>query len=264
MGKKLSNAPVYYTVAQVQFNPVLNLDAYLSAIQPKMRESGFPDFKQEAFQRLVVPFGSVEAGQMAAPTLTPQSRYIFGDIEGRTIFLLETNSLSLQTTAYETFEMFADTLLKGIGILHETLQLAFVDRIGLRYLDAVQPSKDDESLRDYLVAEVLGLSQRGEGQLQQSVSETVAMTAAGQLVSRVLIRHGRIGLPVELAGMAPAIDSRFTQREGLHAILDTDISFVHREAFDLAKLSERLTALHDEISKSFKAIVTPRAEAAWA
>jgi len=264
MGRKLSNAPVYYTVAQVQFNPVLNLDAYLSAIQPRMRESGFPDFKQEAFQRLVVPFGGVEVGQMSAPTLTPQSRYIFGDIDGRTTFLLETNSLSFQTTAYETFEMFANTLLKGIAILHETLQLAFVDRIGLRYLDAVQPSKDGDSLGDYLVPEVLGLSQRGEGQLQQSVSETISITAAGQLVSRVLIRHGRIGLPVELAGMAPTIESRFTQREGLHAILDTDISFVHRESFDLAKLSERLTALHDEISKSFKAIVTPRAEAAWA
>ena len=37
MGKKLANAPVYYTVAQVQFNPILNLDSFLPAIQAKMR-----------------------------------------------------------------------------------------------------------------------------------------------------------------------------------------------------------------------------------
>lgn len=264
MSKKLSNAPVYYTVAQVQFNPILNLDTYLPAIQPKMRECRFPDYRQEVFQRLVMPFGGLDAGQMAAPSVTPQARYIFGDIEGRSIFLLETNNLSLQTTAYDTFETFSATLLKGLGILHEILRLDFIERIGLRYLDAVQPVHESESLKDYLVTEVLGLSQRDKDQLQQSVSETVAMTAAGQLVSRVLIRHGRIGLPMELAGMAPAIDTRFTQQEGLHAIVDTDASFVHREPFDLAKLEERLAALHDEVSKSFKATVTPHAQAVWA
>ena len=44
MGKKLTNAPVYYTVAQVQFNPVLDLDGYIPAIQSKMREAHFPGF----------------------------------------------------------------------------------------------------------------------------------------------------------------------------------------------------------------------------
>ena len=33
MGKKLTNAPVFYTVAQVQFNPVLDLDGYIAPIQ---------------------------------------------------------------------------------------------------------------------------------------------------------------------------------------------------------------------------------------
>lgn len=264
MGKKLNNAPVYYTVAQVQFNPILNLEAYLPAIQAKMREARFPDFKQEAFQRLVLPFGGVELGQVTAPSVTQQSRYRFGDMEGRSVFLLETDTLSFQTTAYDTFKVFAGTLLMGLAVLHEALQLDFVERIGLRYLDAVQPAKDGETLKEFLVPEVLGLSLRGEGQLQQSVSETVAITTAGQLVSRVLIRQGQIGLPMELASIAPVIAPRFTQRIGLHAIIDTDASFVHREAFDLGVVEGRLTALHDEISKSFKAIITPHAEAEWA
>lgn len=264
MGKKLTNAPVYYTVAQVQFNPVLDLDGYIPAIQSKMREVRFPDYKKEVVQRLVLPFGGSEQGQMAAPTLTPQSRYLFGDIDGRSLFLLETNALSFQTTSYNTFETFSGALLKGLGILHDALRLDFVDRIGLRYLDAIQPSKDGETLREFLVPEVLGLALRGEGQLQQSVSETIVTTVAGQLVSRVLIRNGQVGLPMELGGLAPVIDPRFTQRESLHAIVDTDASIGHREVFELSKVEARLTALHDEIVTSFNATVTDHARASWA
>ena len=138
MGKKLTNAPVYYTVAQVQFNPVLDLDGYIPAIQSKMREAHFPDYKKEVVQRLVLPFGGTEQGQLAAPTVTPQSRYQFGDIDGRSLFLLETNALSFQTTSYDTFAIFSGALLKGLGVLHNALRLDFVERIGLRYLDEGQ------------------------------------------------------------------------------------------------------------------------------
>lgn len=264
MGKKLTNAPVYYTVAQVQFNPVLDLDGYIPAIQAKMREAHFPDYKKEVFQRLVLPFLGTDPGQMVAPTVTPQSRYLFGDIEGSSLFLLETNTLSFQTTRYDTFETFSATLLKGLGVLHDALRLDFVERIGLRYMDAVQPAKNGETLRKFLVPEVLGHALRGEGQLQHSVSETVVSTPAGQLVSRVFIRHGHVGLPSELSGWAPKIDPRFTQRESLHAIVDTDASISYREAFELSNVGARLTALHDEIDKSFKATVTDHALASWA
>lgn len=264
MGTKLNNAPVYYTVAQVQFNPVLDLDGYVPAIQSKMREAHFPDYKKEVFQQLVLPFGGAEQGQMAAPTVTPQTRYLFGDIDGRSLFLLETNALSFQTTRYDTFETFSGALLKGLSVLHDALRLDFVERIGLRYLDAVQPSKDGETLRDFLVPEVLGHSLRGQGELQHSISETGVLTASGQLVSRVLIRDDYVGLPMELGGLSPTIDPRFIQRKSLHAIVDTDASIAHREAFDLVKVGGRLTALHDDIVKYFNATVTDHARASWA
>jgi uncharacterized protein (TIGR04255 family) len=264
MGKKLRNAPVYYTVAQVQFNPILNLDSYVAGIQTMMRKKHFPDFRQEVVQRLVLPFAGTDPSQAVAPTVTPQSRYRFGDISDSTRFVLEANALSFQTTRYETFETFSDELLSGLGIVHEALQLDFIERIGLRYLDAVQPSEGKETLRDFLVPEVLGLSQREDIQLQHSVSETVAVTPAGQLVSRVLVRHGPIGLPVELAALAPQIDPRFTLAAGQHAIIDTDASVAQREVFDLAKVGSRLTALHDEIVRCFEAIVTPHALDVWA
>lgn len=264
MGKKLSSAPVYYTVAQVQFNHVLELDSFVPAIQSKMREAQFPDFKKEVFQRLDFPVLGTQQGQMVPPTLTSQSRYLFGDIAGSTAFLLETNALTLQTTAYDTFETFSKMFLNGLDTVHSALKLSFFERIGLRYLDAVQPLKEGETLRDFLVPEVLGLALRGQGQLQISVSETTAMTNAGQLIARVVVRNGQIALPMELSGIAMPIDARFTQREGLHAIVDTDASIAHREAFELQKVEARLTALHDEIDISFKGTVTDHARASWA
>jgi hypothetical protein len=248
----------------VQFNPVLDLEAYVPAIQSKMREARFPDYRREVFQQVALPFGHADQSKMFTSNLPSQSRHVFGDIDLHSLFILETNALSFQTTRYDTFEAFSSVLLKGLGILHEALRLDFVERIGLRYLDAVQPLKESETLREFLVPEVLGHAMRPGGQLQHSMSETVVLTAAGQLVSRVLIRDGQIGLPLELVGSAPALDPRFTQRVGVHAIVDTDASVARREAFDLEKVRALLTALHDDIVTSFNATVTDHARACWA
>ncbi|MGL6410887.1 TIGR04255 family protein [Aeromonas veronii] len=262
MGIKLNNAPVYYTLAQVQFNPILGLDAFIPSIQTEMRKAGFPDFRNEIQQQVMVPFGGMVNGQMVNPSMSQQSRYMFGDIDATTHFIVDNNSLILQSTNYDTFDIFSVLFLKGLSILHNALHIDFVERIGLRYLDAVQP-KAGETLKDYLVPEVLGLSMRGEGTLQQSFSETGSLTTAGQLISRVIIREGQIGLPIELNALAPAIASRFTDTIGLHAIVDTDCFVVQREPFHLDKIKSRLINLHAEISKSFNATVTDFALKAW-
>lgn len=263
MGQKMSNAPLYFTVAQVRFNPVLNLDAYLPAIQDQFRRIHFPDFKRMDVQRLIVPFGSVaEGGQPPVPSFVRQSSCSFGDPEGRTGFVLEHNALALQTTSYDSFETFSGLLLKGLHIVHEALALEFSERIGLRYLDAVLP-KAGERLSDYLTPEVLGLSEKSPGHLVHAVSETVAMTSAGQIVSRVIIRDGHVGLPQEMSALAPTINPRFTEPEGRHAILDTDAYSEQREAFDPVKLGSRLDGLHEEIHQAFEAKVTQHAMAVW-
>jgi uncharacterized protein (TIGR04255 family) len=263
MSKKMNNAPVYFTVAQVQFNPVLNLEGYLPTIQDRMRVAHFPDFKRETFQRLMVGFGGGDGGQVPTPSFLPQARCIFGDIEGTSGFVLENNSLALQTTAYETFETFSKVLLDGLGIVHDALQLDFTQRVGLRYLDAVLP-KGNESLSDYLTPEVLGLSQKLTGQMSHSVSESLVMNAGGQLVSRVIIQDGHVGLPPEMMALAPRLNTRFTEPNGRHAIIDTDAFNEQREVFNLEKIGTKMAFLHDEILKSFEATVTPHALAVWA
>lgn len=265
MGIKLANAPVYFTVAQVRFNPVLNLDGYLPAIQDRMRAAHFPDFKRETFQRLVMSFGVAEGVEMPAPSLLPQARCSFGDISNTSVFLLENNALTFQTTAYETFPAFCKKFITGLAIVHEALHLDFTERLGLRYLNAVIP-RAGETLGDYLITEVLGLANKFDGHaLSHSMSENVTANASGeQMVARVVILDGRVGLPADLTSFAQNINPRFTQSEGRHAIIDADAFHERREIFDLSKLESKLYRLHDDfIRHSFEMITTPHAMSAW-
>jgi uncharacterized protein (TIGR04255 family) len=258
MGKRMNSAPVYFTVGQVRFNPVLNLEKYLPAIQDKLRAARFPDFTRHITQGVIAPFGSGESGS----GVINQVGYIFGDVRGASGLVLESNALALQTTAYETFEVFSESLLDGLRVVHEVLGLDFTERVGLRYLDAVLPLTN-ESVSDYLGVEVLGLCEKSLGSLVHTVSETMTVTPVGQLISRVIIREGQVGLPSELVALAPKLDPRFTQSIGRHAIIDTDASHVQRESFSLDAVEVKLKALHDEIWKSFAATVTSHALAAW-
>ena len=264
MGKKLTKAPVYYTVVQVQFNSLLGLGDRIQNIQAKMREMQFPVFQKQVLQQLDFPVLNTQGAQALPPTITTQTRYLFGNIRGQSAFLLEDNSLTFQTSAYDTFETFSRTFIAALEALHLEFGLDFTERIGLRYLDAIQPSGSNETLRDFLVPEVLGLSAREHGKFQQSISETVISIEPGKLTSRVIIRQGQVGLPMELTGVSLDLAPRFLERQGLHAIVDTDASLTHREAFDLTAIERRLTDLHDEIDASFKAIVTDSALESWA
>jgi uncharacterized protein (TIGR04255 family) len=259
---KLKRAPVYFTVAQIQFNPIEEMGNYLNTIQPAFRRLGFTDFKPQAFQRIVFPFSTAEGGNAVPPSIASQSRYSFGNIDGTESFVLETNSLAFQTTSYDVFETFSEKFLEGLKIIHSAIELSFVERIGIRYLDAVQPTKN-ETLADYLTSEVLGLSEKLSGLPAHSESVTVMNDDVGQLLSRVIITSGKIGFPMDIAATAPKINSRFTDGEGRHAILDTDSSYAQRFAFGIEEVTKRLKALKLKITQSFDATVTAHAKKSW-
>jgi len=258
MGTKMRNAPVYFTVAQIQFNPILQLESRLPEIQDGMRLAHFPDFKRQ-FQQFIDLAGVFGQQPIVPPA---QTRCFFGDIEGWSSFVLENNALAFQTTAYDTFETFSKTFLKGLAIVHDVLKLDYMERIGLRYLDAVLP-QSEENVSDYLAPEVIGLSRKLSGKMQHSFSETLTTNAAGQLISRVIIQDGPVILPSEIIQLAPRIQTKFTHFTGCHAVLDTDAFCQERIAFNLKSIASKLNALHNEILNSFQVTVTEHALSVW-
>jgi uncharacterized protein (TIGR04255 family) len=268
MGKKMKNAPVYYTLAQARHNPILRLGAYIPDIQDWMRKAGFPDHQRSPTMVLPLTLAVGPDGQPDAQRMVPRSseRHLFLSADGSRGFIVEEGSLSFQTTEYDTFEPFIDAFLTGFGIVHECIKLDYIERVGIRYLDAVIPQEDSpDELVKYLNPGVLGLAgQLPEGvSIGLSVSETHIPLPDANLVSRTIVRSGPLGFPMDLEPQGLTVPQRFKQLNGLHAIIDTDASQTGRRDVDLTVLRDMMVMLHDKIRMAFDATVTKHALAVW-
>ena len=266
MGQKMRNAPVYFTLGQVQHNPILSLDTYLPTIQESMRKSGYPDFKRAMMATFNLTATSTpDSGQTQQPVLQKSERFLFSNEANTSGFVMLPNALCFQTTEYDTFESFSTELKRGLQILGDAIGgLSFVERLGLRYLDAVAP-KAGESINKYLARELLGLpALMPESIFQYGFSECLLVAeGVGQVVSRTIVQNGPLGLPPDLQPVTLKISDRFSNVRGEHAVIDTDGSLTARRSFDVTDIERCMHGLHDLIDKTFSATVTDHARSAW-
>jgi len=264
MGQKLKAAPVYFTIAQVRFNPVLSLKDYMPAVQEQMRKAGYPDFKHNVTVSLNIAMTPDAQSQQGMPTPVRSDRFVFSNMENTRGFILQQNALSIQVTDYDTFQLLLNEFIKGLDIVRKAIDLNFSERVGIRYLDAVVPKKGDE-LSQYLVPEVMGIAARLEGAaIVHSFSETVAnIRDVGQVKARTIIRVGPVGFPPDLQPDGLKLKEQFQKVNQLHAIIDTDGAIERRESFNLETVKNRLNDLHMEISKAFRATTTEYALSVW-
>jgi uncharacterized protein (TIGR04255 family) len=264
MGQQMKNAPVYFTIAQVRFNPVLSLSTFIPAIQESFRKRRYPDFKKAVAFTFNFALPAVAESEAPIPPPRPLERYIFSDTDNTENFLLDESSLSFQATKYETFEKFSAQLLESLDFVHQSVGgLSYIDRIGVRYLDAVRP-REGEKLDQYLIPEVTGLYGKLSGQIHHAFSETLVTDNDGSLVSRAVIQEGQIGLPPDLLMNGLKIAKPFSEYHNLHAVLDTDAFYPERSSFDLGEIRRRLAILHGKTSVAFYSSVTPYALSTWA
>ena len=266
MGKKMRNAPVYYTIAQVRHNPILSLESFIPDIQESMRREGYPDFQKGT--SVVLHLGAANGGEIKPEHAQQQlrfERFTFSNMESSKSFILEQNALSYQATEYDTFEQFSDEFLKGLAVVHKAITLSFSTRIGIRYLDAVVPEGGEKNLPKYLIPEVLGLANSlgDDVTVAHSFSETLVSMPKGKVLSRTILQNGPLGFPPDIQPIGLKIAERFTKINEAHAVIDSDGSYEAREAFDIGLIEKKLDELHDEITKVFRAIVTPYALGVW-
>ncbi len=258
MSPPLKKPPVYFTVAQVRFNPLLKLPDFLPSIQEALRKIGFPAFT--VHNTFALQF-AVQDGQ-AVPQTVPHGQYLFANVKQTHCFVLSSDSLTFQSTDYGTYESFSEAFLEGLALVHKEVALAFTDRVGLRYLDHVFPKAGD-NLTLYLYKEVQGLSARLGGQSVHSYSEALNTIHNVKLRARVVIQNGGLAFPPDLLPQGMVVQQRFTQAQGMHAILDTDGSVEGRGLFSLDVVRKHLFDIHEVIGAAFRATVTDHARAVW-
>lgn len=258
MGTPLKNPPVYFTVAQARFNTVLKIADYLPGIQDALRKNGFPAFRSHTGIALQIV---LQDGQ-PMPTPVSHEQFTFASIDQQHSFVLSSDALTLQSTDYGTFEAFSERFLTGLALVHQVVQLDFTERVGLRYLDHVFP-KPGDSLDQYLAPEVHGLGTRLGGQAVHTFFESFALFGDVKLRSRIVRQDGRLSFPPDLLPQDMAVQARFLQTDGRHAILDNDGFIEGRQSFSTETVESQLDAIHKVIGAAFRIATTDYARSVW-
>jgi uncharacterized protein (TIGR04255 family) len=253
----LTHAPLLLVLAQVRFSTVLKMQEFLPEIQEQLRNSGLPKFRTVQTETETRLFGAEQQSRLT--TATHWEFLAKGDC---TMATLGTNSISLSTTAYETFEDFTKILANVLETVRKTANISLRERIGLRYIDVIVPA-DGKTLSDYIVDDVRGLSLEKLGlKMSSSVSVTVGKSSLGTFALRsIRLPNGSV-LPPDLSQLRLETDKPLTLNQEF-CTLDFDHFNEGTKDFDVAQTMTEFEELHDLIERTFKAAVKPAAMEEW-
>lgn len=264
MGKRLKNAPVYFALVQVRHNPVPRLSAYADDIGDELRKAGYPDQRKSVALALSFSASDQPNQQIAKPESI--ERLMYFNSNNTKGFIVEQSAIAFYTTDYDTSETFFSDFLTGLSIVHACINLDYIERIGLRYLDVVVPPRGLNQLDEFLTATVLGLTKaKGDVKVSHSISETYFSTDDCNVLARTIIfnNKGPLGFPIDIQLNGVTLSDKFASINSEHAILDTDASIEGRRPFDLPLLSNELRKLKTGTRKAFNLLVTDKAIAFW-
>ncbi len=261
----LRKQPLVLVLGQVRFSPVRQMDDYIPSIQEEFRRHGFPLERAGKVQQLIFgPGGGVPV------QIVEQPRWEYQTKDETSSILVTVDSVVLQSTAYEKFEDFAEKLLHAVRtVLAKTEhdQLGVVQRVGLRYVDVVQP-REKEDFRFYLRPGFHGVAddvfQAGTHRLHvESRGKTSVGDEAGTMVVRVVQNDQGFSLPPDLVGAAPKHTPRSKAGE-LITLIDMDHFIEGNFAPDAEWVVARAYDLHDHLVETFhNHVVTEDAIEVW-
>jgi uncharacterized protein (TIGR04255 family) len=264
MTDKMANAPVYYALAQVQFNPVA-MSKYADEIQDILRRQGYTLYDSQTVSQLQIAVAQGHAP--TEPSITSTKTWTISKTDGRAGFILGSAALTYHTTHYETHDKFLSELLLGLEAVHKVVGLDHLSRLGLRYLNAVLP-KEAETVEQYLASGVHGapFKARRRYSLSESVFDTdsAPLVKTGTFIARTLRARHQLGFPPDLMTPNLELPEKLKDQSMVdHAIIDLDHFVEGRMPVEGTKVLEQLVSLHTTLKEVFRAIVTDHARAVW-
>jgi len=265
VSERMSKAPVYYALAQAQFNPVAAMSKYIEQIQDSLRKDGFTLYEPQQITHLqLAPGPDLAQGE---PVVSQKTSWFISKSDRTSGFILNSSSIAFHTTHYETHQQFIPQLLYGLRSIHDIVSLEHVSRLGLRYLDAVLP-EEGETVDQYLESGLHGI--HFDAEPRYSLSESAfntgldAVVPNGTLVARIHRLNSVLGYPPDMIPNSLVQMERFAlQSAQLHAIIDTDHFVEGIISLDFDALRKQLTELHKFIKSIFYSTVTSFAREKW-
>ncbi len=261
----LSKQPLVLVLGQVRFSPIRQIESYLPVIQEEFRRYGFPIERAGKVQQLIFgPGGGVPV------QIVEQERWEYRTKDETWSVLVMQDSVGLQTTVYEKFEGFADKLLHAVRTVFaktEHDKLGVVERVGLRYIDLVQP-REGEDFRFYLRRGFHGIEdqvfQTATHRLHmESMGKTSVGDISGTMVVRVVQNDQGFSLPPDLVGGAPKHAPRAKPGE-LITLIDMDHYIEGNFDPNAEWIIARAYEMHDHLIETFHGqVVTKEAIEVW-
>ena len=233
---------------------MLQVAGYVPAIQEKLRKQGFPRFSHSLVQTLILPLGST------VPEAPWDAQYHFASTDKRREVVLSSNFITYQVTTYDTFERWVDEWSEILTVVHSELDIALVERSGLRYVDVVvaeEPDAVEMSLQPGLRG-LDGLGLRGV----QSRFELRGASEIGSLVFRAS-RPQSGAIPEDLQPIELDVPQVAGLQTGTYVVLDFDHFSTIARDFDPPALVQHFWALHDLVDSAFRHSVTDDALRRW-
>jgi uncharacterized protein (TIGR04255 family) len=265
VSERMSKAPVYYALAQAQFNPVAAMSKYIEQVQDSLRRDGFTLYEPQQITHLQLTAGPDQA--QGEPVVSQKTSWFISRSDRMSGFILNASSISFHTTHYETHQQFIPQLIYGLRSIHEIVSLEHVSRLGLRYLDAVLP-EEGETVDQYLESGLHGI--HFEAEPRYSLSESAfntkldAVVPNGTLVARIHRLNSVLGYPPDMIPTSLVQMERFTLQDAQpHAIIDTDHFVEGIISLDFNAIENQLTELHKFIKSIFYSTVTGFAREKW-
>ena len=258
----LTKQPLVLVLGQVRFSPVRKMADYIPAIQEEFRRHGFPIERAGKIQQLTITPAGVQVAE--------QERWEYRTKDEQWSVTVLQDSVVLQSTAYERFEGFAERLERAVQtVLRKTEQdqLGLVHRVGLRYIDLVQP-REGEDYRLYLRPGLHGVADevfRGRSHRLhvEAVGRTTVGDIEGTMIIRVVQNDQGFDLPPDLISAAPKHEARARPGE-LVTLVDLDHFIEGKFDPDAGWVVARSYEMHDHLVETFhEHVVSEKAIEVW-
>ncbi|MGE3536375.1 MAG: TIGR04255 family protein [Candidatus Tectimicrobiota bacterium] len=134
----LPQAPLVRVIAQVRFPVIASIEqrAFIAAFQEALRPM-YPVLRPEMAQGFLV-------GPQGIAPAPAQTIWRFNDLAGHWRVSLAPDFLALETTAYSSRDDFVARLQTALDALHRHIGPQLADRLGLRYIDRVLLSAEED------------------------------------------------------------------------------------------------------------------------
>ena len=253
---KMKRSPLVLVLCQIGISSIRDMANYIPKVQDRLRRQRFPvDVSSEVVELTLQNEDSAKESRRA--------HWEFRTLEEDWSIIVSESAVVVQTTAYAGFEKFLEILSLAMTSVDAVVGDLIVERIGLRYVDVIQPQLD-ESWKDYVKSGYHG----EENDLVRSDNsvffmQTVADTRPGQrLIVRLTQNRDGLLLPPDLVPHHPALQSQAEQGE-LVTLLDLDHYREARQPFEISGVVDVAWELHDGLDIMFRDLVTTHALEVW-